>query len=122
VFAQLTWRESLRDIEACLNARLEHRYHLGCAARPNAAPWPTRWPPATGASSPIWPNTSSACWWTPIRPACAQPDGPKLPARLPNCNLCPCLPPSPMSPPRAGNLHYTSCRDVGRFAGIKPCG
>lgn len=29
VFAQLTWRESLRDIEACLNARPEALYHLG---------------------------------------------------------------------------------------------
>jgi len=29
VFAQLTWRESLRDIEACLNARGDQRYHLG---------------------------------------------------------------------------------------------
>lgn len=29
VFAQLTWRESLRDIEACLNSRGAHLYHLG---------------------------------------------------------------------------------------------
>jgi hypothetical protein len=29
VFAQLTWRESLRDIEACLNARSGQLYHLG---------------------------------------------------------------------------------------------
>ena len=29
VFAQLTWRESLRDIEDCLNARSEALYHLG---------------------------------------------------------------------------------------------
>jgi hypothetical protein len=28
-FAQLTWRESLRDIEACLNSRHRQRYHLG---------------------------------------------------------------------------------------------
>jgi hypothetical protein len=28
-FAQLTWRESLRDIEACLNSRGSHLYHLG---------------------------------------------------------------------------------------------
>ena len=28
-FAQLTWRESLRDIEACLNSRASHLYHLG---------------------------------------------------------------------------------------------
>ena len=29
VFAQLTWRESLRDIEACLNSRCDQLYHLG---------------------------------------------------------------------------------------------
>lgn len=29
IFAQLTWRESLRDIEACLNARADQLYHLG---------------------------------------------------------------------------------------------
>jgi Domain of unknown function (DUF4372)/Transposase DDE domain len=29
VFAQLTWREGLRDIEACLNARVDQLYHLG---------------------------------------------------------------------------------------------
>lgn len=28
-FAQLTWRESLRDIEACLNSRHTQLYHLG---------------------------------------------------------------------------------------------
>jgi hypothetical protein len=28
-FAQLTWRESLRDIEACLNSRPAQLYHLG---------------------------------------------------------------------------------------------
>ena len=28
-FAQLTWREGLRDIEACLNARPKALYHLG---------------------------------------------------------------------------------------------
>lgn len=28
-FAQLTWRESLRDIEACLNSLGPQRYHLG---------------------------------------------------------------------------------------------
>lgn len=29
VFAQLTWRESLRDIEACLNSQPARLYHLG---------------------------------------------------------------------------------------------
>jgi hypothetical protein len=28
-FAQLTWRESLRDIEACLRAHRMKLYHLG---------------------------------------------------------------------------------------------
>lgn len=32
VFAQLTWRESLRDIEACLNARSDQLYHVGLRA------------------------------------------------------------------------------------------
>lgn len=31
-FAQLTWRESLRDIEVCLNSRAAHLYHLGLGA------------------------------------------------------------------------------------------
>jgi hypothetical protein len=29
VFAQLTWREGLRDIVTCLKARSEALYHLG---------------------------------------------------------------------------------------------
>ena len=28
-FAQLTWRNGLRDIEACLNAKAEELYHMG---------------------------------------------------------------------------------------------
>ena len=28
-FAQLTWRESLRDIEACLSAQSHKLYHMG---------------------------------------------------------------------------------------------
>ena len=31
-FAQLTWRESLRDIEACLNAQASKLYRLGFRA------------------------------------------------------------------------------------------
>ena len=36
-FAQLTWRESLRDIEACLRAQSSKLYHLGfrCAIARN---------------------------------------------------------------------------------------
>lgn len=33
VFAQLTYRQSLRDIEACLNALPERRYHAGIRGR-----------------------------------------------------------------------------------------
>ncbi len=33
-FAQLTWRESLRDIEACLNANQTKLYHMGIKAPP----------------------------------------------------------------------------------------
>jgi len=32
-FAQLTWREGLRDIDTCLNARGEALYHLGFRER-----------------------------------------------------------------------------------------
>jgi Domain of unknown function (DUF4372) len=30
-FAQITWRESLRDIEACLSAQSSKLYHIGLA-------------------------------------------------------------------------------------------
>ena len=32
-FAQLTWRESLRDIEACLRSMQPHLYHMGFRSR-----------------------------------------------------------------------------------------
>jgi hypothetical protein len=38
-FAQLTWRESLRDIEACLRAQPSKLYYLGFRSR---SPRPTR--------------------------------------------------------------------------------
>lgn len=31
--AQLTWRESLRDIETCLSAQAGKRYHMGLRER-----------------------------------------------------------------------------------------
>ncbi|MCL2589393.1 MAG: DUF4372 domain-containing protein, partial [Betaproteobacteria bacterium] len=34
VFAQLTWRESLRDIEACLAANRNKLFHMGIKAPP----------------------------------------------------------------------------------------
>lgn len=33
-FAQLTWRESLRDIEACLAANQAKLFHMGLKASP----------------------------------------------------------------------------------------
>jgi hypothetical protein len=33
-FAQLTWRESLRDIEACLAAHQPKLFHMGMKASP----------------------------------------------------------------------------------------
>jgi hypothetical protein len=33
IFAQLTYRQSLRDLEACLNGRPEQLYHLGIRGR-----------------------------------------------------------------------------------------
>lgn len=51
-FAQLTYRESLRDIEACLRARSTKLYHMGIRSR-ISIPWlmPTRY--AIGESTPI---------------------------------------------------------------------
>ena len=56
-FAQLTFRESLRDIEACLARRAS-----GCITWDFARPWrATRWPMPTrrghGRSTPIWLST-----------------------------------------------------------------
>ena len=53
VFAQLTFRESLRDIEACLGAVPDRLYHMGIRVRFRAAPWqmPTR--SGTGGSTLI---------------------------------------------------------------------
>ena len=61
-FAQLTWRESLRDIEACLRVQSSKLYHLGFrsaiarntfkACRQHKPRWPTLTPCATGAFMP----------------------------------------------------------------------
>ena len=37
-FAQLTWRESLRDIEACLGANRRQLFHMGIGAPPVSPP------------------------------------------------------------------------------------
>lgn len=52
-FAQLTYRESLRDIEACLRAQQPKLYHMGFRAKFLAMPWHTPTSTATGASMPI---------------------------------------------------------------------
>ena len=44
---------------------------------------------------------SSAFCMTPTQAASVRPAGPKPKTSLQHHNLCPCLPPSPMSPPRA---------------------
>jgi Domain of unknown function (DUF4372) len=49
-FAQLTWRESLRDIEACLRAQSSKPYHLGI--RGNVAHWMRRVIGTCTATSP----------------------------------------------------------------------
>ena len=54
-FAQLTYRESLRAIEACLRAQKDKLYHMGGAVSPKVlSPMQTRH--ATGASTPTLPN------------------------------------------------------------------
>lgn len=54
-FAQLTFRESLRDIETCLRAHSSKLYHLGIrgASREARSPMPTR--NGIGVSIAIWP-------------------------------------------------------------------
>jgi len=51
-FAQLTYRESLRDIEACLRALGAKLYHMGFQGKWRAPPWPTPTSLVTGASLP----------------------------------------------------------------------
>ena len=64
-FAQLTYRESLRDIETCLSAQSSKLYHMGfrepvrraTSSRSDASHRrPTRTRRATGASTPSSPN------------------------------------------------------------------
>jgi hypothetical protein len=58
-FAQLTYRESVRDIEACLGAAREKLHDLGFRTRAMAAaPSPTPTSAATGAYTPISPKGS----------------------------------------------------------------
>jgi len=52
-FAQFTYRESLRDIEACLGSMSGKLYHMVSAAALRALLWLTPTRLMTGASSPI---------------------------------------------------------------------
>src|SRR6266446_6144458 len=51
-FAQLTYRESLRDIEACLRAQQPKLYHMGYRSKFLATRWHTPTNTATGGSTP----------------------------------------------------------------------
>jgi len=53
-FAQLTYRESLRDIETCLSAQAAKLYAMGFGDRCDARPWPMPMRRATGASTRNW--------------------------------------------------------------------
>jgi hypothetical protein len=55
-FAQLTYHGSLRNIEACLNARGGKLYHLDFRGRVARSHWPTPPTHMTGASWPILRN------------------------------------------------------------------
>src|SRR6266704_701817 len=56
-FAQLTYRESLRDIEACLRAQQPKLYHMGFRGQVSATRWHTPTNTATGGSTPISPKS-----------------------------------------------------------------
>lgn len=52
-FAQLTYRESLRDIETCLRSQQQKLYHMGIRGKVSRRlPMPTS--RETGAFTPIW--------------------------------------------------------------------
>jgi hypothetical protein len=57
-FAQLSYRESLRDIEACLRAMQPRLYHMASAARSRATLWRMPTKTVTGASMLTWPRSS----------------------------------------------------------------
>jgi len=56
-FAQLTYRESLRDIEACLRAQQPKLYHMASGAKFLGTRWHTPTNTATGGSTPISPKS-----------------------------------------------------------------
>src|SRR5271167_557026 len=53
-FAQLTYRESLRDIEACLSAQAAKLYRMGFREPVRRSPTPTK--PAIGGFMPSLPS------------------------------------------------------------------
>ena len=55
-FAQLTYRESLRDIETCLSVQASKLYHMGLREPIRARRWPMPTNRATGAFTRIWPS------------------------------------------------------------------
>ncbi len=59
-FAQLTGRESLRDLEIRLRAVSDKLYHAGFRGAIGAAPWPTPTERATGKSIATWGWPSSS--------------------------------------------------------------
>ena len=110
-FAQLTYRESLRDIETCLRAMRPKLYHMGIRGKISRARWPTPTRRGTGASTPNSPRCSSprpgrctpertSAWrstrrstpWTrrPSTCACRFSRGPGFarPRRRSNCTRC----------------------------------
>ena len=52
-FAQLTYRDSLRDIETCLAAQGAKLYQTGFRAPVRRSTWPMPMSAATGASTPM---------------------------------------------------------------------
>jgi hypothetical protein len=54
-FAQITYRESLRDIEACLGSQPSKLYGMGLRGLWQNRHWPTRMSYVIGAYGPLWP-------------------------------------------------------------------
>lgn len=56
VFGQLTFRESLRDVETCLRSRQDQLYHLGLRGEVSHSTLADANRSETGGSIMIWPN------------------------------------------------------------------
>ena len=104
-FAQLTWRESLRDIEASLAANASKLCHaMGFRSQSSVPRWPTPTSRATGASGrtwrPCWSTNAPAMRWTlALDNAVYALD----PAR--SICVCPCSSGRHFVPPRPSKLH-----------------